>query len=93
MNIDDLEKKWTDKGFSFGVGTIKSGDAVDEAVHDNKDEMVLMEPGEYEFIIGSESFIQKGAIEVLIPAGAKHTIKNIGPNDSKIYYGYRAKNL
>ncbi|MEH6628100.1 MAG: hypothetical protein V7739_16780 [Motiliproteus sp.] len=93
MNIDELEKNWTDRGFSFGVGTIKSGDAVDEAVHEEKDELVLMETGEYEFIIGNESFFQKGNVEVLIPAGSTHTIKNIGPNDSKIYYGYKSKNL
>lgn len=54
MNIDELEKNWTGRGFSFGVGTIKSGDAVDEAVHDDKDELVFMEPGEYEFIIDRE---------------------------------------
>ena len=91
MNINELEKNWTDRGFSFGVGTIKSGDAVDEAVHNDKDELVLMEPGEYEFIFDNESFFQKGGDEVLIPAGVTHTIKNIGPNNSKIYYGYKSK--
>ena len=93
MKLDELEKSWTDKGFSFGVGTIKSGGSVDEAVHNEKDELVFMESGEYEFIIDNESFFQKGGAEVLIPAGAIHTIKNIGPNDSKIYYGYKPKNL
>ena len=93
MNLDDLEKKWKERGFSFGVGTIKSGDEVHEASHDDKDELVLMEIGEYEFIIDNESFVQKGGVEVLIPAKSVHTIKNIGPNDSKIYYGYRSKNL
>ncbi len=62
MNLDELEKNWTDRGFSFGVGTIKSGDAVDEAVHDDKDELVLMAAGEYEFIIDNESFLQKGGV-------------------------------
>ena len=93
MNIDELEKNWSARGFSFGVGTIKSGDSVDEAVHNDKDELVLMEAGEYEFIIDSTSFLQKGGAEVLILAGAVHTIKNIGLNDSKIYYGYKSKNL
>lgn len=93
MNIDELEKNWTGRGFSFGIGTIKSGDAVDEAVHNDKDELVLMEPGKYEFIIDNKSFLQDGDTEVLIPAGATHTIKNIGPNDSKIYYGYKSKDL
>lgn len=93
MNLDELEKNWTDLGFSFGVGTIKSGDAVDETVHVDKNELVLMETGEYEFIIDGKSFMQTGGAEVLILAGSTHTIKNVGPNNSKIYYGYREKNL
>ena len=93
MNLDDLKKKWTDRGFSFGVGTIKSGDGVDEAVHDDKNELVFMEKGKYEFIVDQESFMQEGEVEVFIPAGSTHSIKNLGPNDSKIYYGYKSKKL
>ncbi|PHR25899.1 MAG: cupin domain-containing protein [Desulfotalea sp.] len=91
MNKEKLEKDWDERGFSFGIGTIKSGDAVDESVHDDKDELVVMETGKYEFIIDHKSFSQDGDVEVLIPAGTVHTIKNVGPNDSKIYYGYKAK--
>lgn len=68
MDIDELEKDWTERGFSFAVGTIKAGDAVDEAFHDDKDELVLMESGEYEFSIDEETFSQNGNIEVFIPA-------------------------
>ena len=93
MNKEELEKNWTDKGFSFGVGTIKAGDGVNEAVHDEQDELVLMEIGKYEFTIGDDSFIQKGGVEVLIPAGVTHSIKNLSGKDSKIYYGYKSKDL
>ena len=93
MDIDKLEIDWTERGFSFGVGTIKAGDAVNEAFHDDKDELVLMENGSYEFTIDNETFIQYGNVEVLIPAGSIHSIKNIGQNDSKIYFGYKAKDL
>jgi len=93
MEFDELEKDWKERGFSFGVGTIKAGDAVDEAFHDDKDELVLMESGDYEFTIGNESFRQNGNVEVLIPAGSVHSIRNLGQSDSKIYFGYRAKTL
>ena len=92
IDIDELEKDWAERGFSLGVGTIKAGDAVDEAFHDDKDELVLMENGEYEFVIGNETFRQNGNTEVLIPAGSVHSIKNLGQSDSKIYFGYKAKN-
>ena len=91
MNIDKLKIDWTERGFSFAVGTIKAGDAVDEAFHEDQDELVLMESGEYEFIIGNETFLQKGNIEVFIPAGSVHSIKNLGKSDSKIYFGYKMK--
>lgn len=91
MNIDEIEKDWLARGFSFAVGTIKAGDAVDEALHEDKDELVLMENGDYEFSIGDETFMQNGNIEVLIPAGSIHSIRNLGQNDSKIYFGYKAK--
>jgi len=93
MDIDKLEKKWLERGFSFGVGTIKAGDSVSEAFHDNKDEMVFMENGRYEFTIDNETFMQNGNVEVLIPAGSIHSIKNIGQNDSTIYFGYKTKEL
>jgi mannose-6-phosphate isomerase-like protein (cupin superfamily) len=92
MDAEELEKNWTERGFSFGVGTIKAGDAVDEAFHEDKDELVLMESGEYEFSIDNESFKQNGNVEVLIPAGSVHSIKNLGQSDSKIYFGYKTKN-
>jgi mannose-6-phosphate isomerase-like protein (cupin superfamily) len=90
MDITELEKDWTERGFSFAVGTIKAGDAVDEVFHDDKDELVLMESGKYEFSIEEETFSQSGNIEIFISAGSTHSIKNRGENDSKIYFGYKS---
>ena len=52
-----------------------------------------MENGKYEFTIDNETFIQEGDTEVLIPAGSTHSIKNLGTKYSKIYYGYKPKDL
>ena len=92
MDASKLEQEWAERGFSFGTGTIRAGDGVKEAVHKDQDELVLMETGKFEFILDHESFIQEGNSEVLIPAGAIHTINNIGSNDAKIYFGYRSIN-
>ena len=89
MNIEQLEQDWIERGFSFAIGTIKAGDAVSEAFHQDQDELVLMESGYYEFSIDDETFEQNGNIEVFIPAGSVHSIKNIGDQDSKIYFGYK----
>jgi len=91
MKKEEIEKSWTTRGFSFGIGEIKAGDGVNEAVHDDMDELVLMEEGTYEFIIGDISFTQNGEEEILIPAGVVHSIKNMSAKDSIIYYGYKQK--
>ncbi len=91
MTIDELEADWSNRGFSFGIGTIKANDATDKAFHDDKDELVFMESGSYEFTLGDKTFTQEGNVEVLIPAGTTHSIKNLGGKDSEIYYGYKPK--
>ena len=89
MNLEALEKNWKARGFSYGVGTIKAGDAVSEAVHESQDELVVMESGEFEYILGNERFRNTGLEDVLIPAGTPHTIRNIGAQDVRIHFGYR----
>jgi len=89
MTKDKLKNDWSKRGFSFGIGTIKANDAINEAFHDDKDELVFMEKGLYEFTLGDKTFKQEGNLEVLIPAGTTHSIKNLGTKDSKIYYGYK----
>jgi len=93
MNKEDLEKNWTERGFSFGIGTIQDGDGINKAVHDDKDELVLLEIGKYEFTIGNDLFIHEGGEEILIPAGDTHSIKNLSGKDSTIFYGYKLKDL
>ena len=87
--IDVLKTDWDKRGFSFGIGIIKANDTINKALHDDKDELVFMEKGLYEFTLGDKTFIQEGNVEVLIPAGTTHSIKNLGSKDSKIYYGYK----
>lgn len=89
MTIDELKADWTNRGYSFGIGIIKANDAVNNAMHDDKNELVFMETGLYEFSLGDKMFTQKGNLEIPIPAGTTHTIKNLGAKDSKIYYGYK----
>ena len=75
MDINELETSWVERGISFGIGTIKANDGIKDASHEDKDELVLMECGKHEFTIDGKTFTQEGNIEVLIPAGAIHSIK------------------
>ena len=89
MAEKELQRNWEERGFSFATGTIKVGDKVDDAVHDDKDELVVIATGKLEFTVGSDTFTPGQNVEVFIPARSRHTIINIGSEDSKILYGYK----
>lgn len=89
MTEQEIEKNWKERGFSFGVGSIKIGDAVDRAVHEDRDELVIMASGKLEAIIDTETFYPEPGQEIIIPAKKNHSLKNIGNSESKIYFGYK----
>ena len=90
MTEQELEINWKERGYSFDVGDIKVGDGVDRAVHDNKDELVVIVSGELEVTIDTNTFHPELGQEIFIPAKATHSLKNIGLVDSKICYGYKS---
>ncbi len=81
MTEQEIEKSWTERGFSFGVGNIKVGDAVDRAVHEDQDELVIMASGKLEAIIDTDIFYPELGQEMFIPAKKKHSLKNIGDTE------------
>lgn len=89
MDIEEVKKSWIKRGFSFAIGTIKAGDAIHKARHEDKDELVMMEAGSYKFTLADNAFTQAGNEEVFIPAGVMHSIKNLSDRDATIFYGYR----
>ncbi len=89
MTENEIKENWAKRGFSFGTGTISLNDGVEEAVHEDKDELIIMANGKLEFTIGDKSFIQENSEEVLIPAKDIHSIRNVGTEDSIIYFGYK----
>ena len=93
MTEYEYEKNWNDRGYSFGVGSIKLDKGVDEAVHDDKDELVVVVNGKLEFTIDDRTFVAECDTEVFIPAKSIHSIKNVGAEVSTIYYGYKPSNI
>lgn len=45
MTEDELKENWAERGFSFGSGTVKIGDGIDEAVHNDQEELIDMANG------------------------------------------------
>jgi len=93
MSESEYEIDWNDRGYSFGVGSIKFDKGVDKAVHNHKDEFVVAVNGKLEFTIDDRTFIAECDTEIFIPANSIHSIKNIGTEISTIYYGYKQSSI
>jgi len=93
MTESEYEKDWHSRGYSFGIGSIKLNKGVDEAVHNDQDELVVAVNGKLEFTIDGRMTVVGCDTEVFIPAKSIHSIKNVGAEVSKIYYGYKQSSI
>ena len=68
MTEQEYEKNWKEGGYSFGVGSVTLEKGVDEASHEDQDELVVTVNGKLEFTIDNDTFIAECDTEVFIPA-------------------------
>lgn len=70
------------------VMSIPAGGEIGEEVHDNVDQVVSIVEGSGEAVLDDvPSQIGDGDL-VLVPAGTKHNVRNIGTGDLKLYTVY-----
>lgn len=93
MTENEYRQSWEGRGYSFGLGAVTVEKGVDHAAHDDQDEIVVVVNGLLEFTINENKFIADCDLEVFIPAKSVHSIKNIGSENSVIYYGYKPKSV
>lgn len=90
VDLEQIEKDWAARGFSCGLWVDAPGRVWSDFVHDT-DEVVMLLEGEQEFEMGGQNFRLKPGEELLIPAGTRHTARNVGSVTSKWLYGYKRK--
>jgi quercetin dioxygenase-like cupin family protein len=78
---------WHARGFSCGLWVDPPGQIWSDYVHDI-DELVMLVDGEVEFEVAGVRHRPQPGAEILIPAGARHTVRNIGSTQSRWLYGY-----
>lgn len=93
MTENEYKESWRKRGYSFGIGNVTLERGVDRAVHEDKDELVVVVNGSLEFAIDEEIFVPSCDAEVLIPAKSVHSINNVGTESSVVYYGYKPTSL
>jgi quercetin dioxygenase-like cupin family protein len=87
-----VERSWRERGFSCGLWVDRPGQVWADFVHDT-DELVMVIDGEVEFEFEGRVHRPSPGEELLIPARARHTVRNLGLSDSHWLYGYRRRGV
>ncbi len=88
IDIDQVEKDWHSKGFSFSLWTEPPGKEWKDYEH-SLDKLLMVVEGKIELEIGG---VRKHPVigeEIHIPAGVRHMVRNVGDTPSILLYGHR----
>ena len=88
VNPSQIAADWNERGFSCELWTDPPGQTWEDFTH-TTDEVVIVLEGEMEFEIEGTVHHPTAGQELLIPAGAVHSARNIGNTTSNWLYGYR----
>lgn len=81
-------QEWAARGFSCGTWVDPPGREWADFIHDT-DELVMVVEGEQEFEMSGRRYCPPIGEELLIPAGTRHTARNVGRTPSRWLYGYK----
>ena len=87
-DIARVESGWLKRGFSCQTWADPPGQVWADFVHD-VDEVVMTIEGEVEFEFEGKVIRPQPGEELMIPAGASHTVRNVGNSISRWLFGYR----
>ena len=90
MDERKVKTDWERRGFSFGIWIDPPGQIWEDYVH-GVDELLMLAEGEIEVSFLGKTYCPKIGEEILIPAAAGHTVRNIGNTANRWYYGYKNK--
>jgi quercetin dioxygenase-like cupin family protein len=89
MDQQSVAADWAARGFSCDLWVDPVGQCWNDFTH-AADELVSVIEGDVEFEIEGEVFHPKPGEELLIPAGALHSVRNRGTTTSRWLYGYKS---
>jgi quercetin dioxygenase-like cupin family protein len=79
---------WTARGFSCELWTDPPGQRWEDFRHAT-DELVTVLEGQMEFEVAGVVYHPEVGEELLIPAGAVHSARNVGKTTARWLYGYK----
>jgi quercetin dioxygenase-like cupin family protein len=87
INRDRIATDWAARGFSCDLWIDAPGQRWEDFTHAT-DEVVIVLEGEMEFEVEGQVLHPQPGEELLIPAGAVHSARNIGNTTARWLYGY-----
>lgn len=97
--VDDIERLTTDNEdfrhvlytghhLQLVLMTLQEGEEIGEEVHEDRDQFFRVEAGEGELDIDGQTHRIAADFAMIVPAGARHNVRNIGPEPLKLYTIY-----
>lgn len=87
-NSDFRRVLYTGRRLQLVLMALKPGEDIGEEVHPDHDQFFRVEKGKGEVWIDGERTKIKSGDAILVPAGAKHNVVNIGDKSLKLYTIY-----
>ncbi|MFO7244945.1 MAG: cupin domain-containing protein [Actinomycetes bacterium] len=84
----DVARRWREQGFSCGLWVDPPGQVWADYVHE-VDELVMVGEGDVEFEIEGKPHRPTPGEELVIPARARHTVRNVGLGEARWLHRYR----
>lgn len=91
MDRKSVERDWAGRGFGCDLWVDPPGQRWEDFVH-RTDELLMPVEGELEVEIDGRVHRPQIGEELFIPAGAHHSVRNIGGTTARWLYGYGTGN-
>lgn len=97
--IDDIERLtesnedfrrvlYTGHNLQLVLMALKPGEEIGAEVHEDRDQFFRVEAGEGELVIDGVTHRVKADFAMIVPAGARHNVRNVGQAPLKLYTVY-----
>lgn len=87
-NADFRRVLYTGQNLQLVLMAIQPGDAIGEEVHDDRDQFFRVEAGSGEILIDGNVSKVQADMAMIVPAGARHNVRNTGSVPLKLYTLY-----
>jgi mannose-6-phosphate isomerase-like protein (cupin superfamily) len=87
-NSDFRRVLYTGKNLQLVLMSLQPGEDIGEEVHDDRDQFFRVEEGDGEVSIDGRRTKLEDDTAVVVPAGARHNVKNTGNKPLKLYTIY-----